>query len=112
MILEKKIKKLIKKRGFKLSNFSENYLKLSYQTFNHQLKNDNLKINILIKLLQVLNITFEELITGSLIDSDLMNSNTVLNKHLESSESNKAKPSGGAKVIINKNKYKGLKGLI
>ena len=114
MNFERNIKRIIKKRGYKLSNFSKIYLQMSYQTFNHQLKNDNLKIKTIVTLLHILKISFEELTKGVLIDSDLMNTNTVqINKPLlytkETETTQQAKPEGPKKAISN---YKGLKDLI
>lgn len=82
------IKKIIKKKGYKLGVFAPKYLNMSSTTFGHQLKHDNLKSGTIEKLLKVLNISFEDVML-----MNVEHSNTDISKPVVSIES-VAKPEG------------------
>ena len=111
------VKKAIKKRGYKLETFSRLYLSMSYQTFNHQLKNSNLKIDTIIKLLQILEIDFNSLVLGiapkierSVNAVQSVNANTVKEGPTAKTKQGSKKPV--TKKPIKLNHYRGLEGLV
>ena len=73
--LDKNRRKAIKKRGFKLLTFSSKYLGgMHYNTFNHRLKNGSFHVSHLIECMELLGISFDELIQEP---KDLRIKNTV-----------------------------------
>ena len=76
--LDKNIRKAIKKRGFKLLTFSSKYLGgMHYNTFNHRLKHGSFHVSHLIECMELLGISFDELIQDP---KDLRIKNTVPDK--------------------------------
>ena len=82
------IKKIIKKKGYKLGTFAPLYLDMSSQTFGHQLKNDNLKVNTIELVLDILEVTFEEVRNGF----NLVNTNTDIKETIQESSAVKLSP--------------------
>lgn len=110
----KNIKKAIKKRGFLLESFSNKYLNIPYQTFNHQLKNSNIKIETIIKLTEVLELSFDDLINGPNPNTD---TNPIVSMYKvkredKEAERQSAPPQKQTTPFTNKKKkYKGIAGL-
>ena len=63
IIFSTNLKRLIKKKGFKITSFAPDHLKMTVQTFNNKTKNGSFNLNDIYIIESVLNTSFLELST-------------------------------------------------